>query len=108
MSKGLGKLQKLILFRLSGYKMKGDGEGLLPKGQLYYDIEQYHWGDRIAPEGLKRWDEDLKELKKRRASISQSLRSLKDKGYICDEYWSLGLTEEGQKVNDATGWWPDL
>ena len=53
MSRGLGKVQKIILERLSGYgvnHMNAVGYSqLLSTAELYYDVEYTHWGDNIHP-----------------------------------------------------------
>ena len=81
MGKGLGKLQKCILKEIYG----NCGKRLFPPTThiLQMDIQESYWGNVISVEDVKK--DPLGHdpfLFNRRASISQSLRSLQDRGLI--------------------------
>jgi hypothetical protein len=102
MSKGLGKLQKCILKEI--YKC----EGVMPpaRSAIYFKVQEAYFGKAVIPMvGTVKGRilsfitlDETKELNRRRASISQSLGSLKDKGFVQDNLFFRGLvllTEKG-------------
>lgn len=108
MSRGLGKLQRFILKTLNDptwYK-----PGMPTIGSLYEHIIHEYWDTELLRGGFKFHEvyagfysyEDMPEVNRRRASIAQSLRSLKKREYIgMDKLFgnnSIWITHQGREA----------